>query len=185
MVIINLRERFRAETRRAHDASDRAFARFDLTDPDGVRGFLAAHRDAVTSLRKAEGSGPLAPALDAALAALDADLGALGHDAPAAPPAGPAADDPVARRYVWLASRLGTRMLTRHWRDATDPAVRAADAYLGQDPDRGEWRLFSTEAEDMPARGPDPDRILRAAKDWFAIFETTAHENHRKVRSDA
>lgn len=173
---ITLRERLRSETRTAHDMADAVFRRFDLTDPDLLRPFLAAHRDAfgllVEHAADAEIEAMIRPALDA----LDADLDALGgRPAPADLPRPPKADDGLAQRYIWLGSRLGTRMLARRWAEGTDPTVRAAGRYLSAAPASAPWRALCDELEDMSARGTRADLVVQAAKAWFAVFETAGH----------
>ncbi|KIT17534.1 biliverdin-producing heme oxygenase [Jannaschia aquimarina] len=170
-LIVTLRERLRADTRAAHDAVDRAFGRFDLTSRDGLTSFLRAQRAGLAALH---GAGATCAGLREGIGAIDADLASLGAEPPAAAAPAPTEDHPIAQDYLWLGSRLGTRMLARRWADATDPDVRRASAYLGMAADPAPWRAFTARAEEMSARGPEADLIVTAAIAWFALFEQSA-----------
>ena len=181
-----LRERLRSGTRAAHDGADAVFGRFDLTRPDGLRPFLAAHRDAFGRLREATpdtDGDDLAEMLDIALEDIGRDLDALGAPPRPAPvqPA-PEDDDPLARRYIWLGSRLGTRMLARRWREASDLEVRQAGRYLSAVPASGPWRTLCSTLEDMSARGTRAERVLAASNGWFAVFEAAGLHHLRAAR---
>ena len=174
-IIVTLRERLRAETRRAHDAVDAAFGRLDVGTPDGLAAFLRAQASGIAAMRAAAtGSGEgAAAAWDVALDDIAADLSVLGARAPkrAKPPVD---DHPLARAYIWHGSRLGTRMLARRWEGATDPVVRQAGHYFGRAPDRTAWRALSDDLDARSGRGTEADRVTRAANDWFAVYEHCA-----------
>ena len=175
MIVVTLRERLRQDTRTAHDAVDRAFGRFDLAAPPGVAAFLEGQRDAVTALRAGmTATDRLSERMDEALVALDADLAALDVAGAADPPPQPKRDHPLARTYIWLASRMGTRMLSRRWRSATDPAVTCAHRYFDGLADRADWRGFTEALEEKSGRGREADHALQAANQWFALFEHCA-----------
>lgn len=174
-LIVTLRERLRVETRASQDAVDRAFRRFDLAAPDGLRGFLAAQRDGVACLVKAAGPREaLAADWSDAVADLEADLSALDHRAPATVPKPPKPDHVLARLYVWHGLRLGARMLSRRWDAAADPTARNAGRYLQRARDREAWRGLIDTLDDHSARGRESDAVTRAANDWLALFEHCA-----------
>ncbi|MEM9795099.1 MAG: hypothetical protein AAF919_01330 [Pseudomonadota bacterium] len=178
--MISLRERLRSGTRQAHDATDTAFARFDLTKPAGLLGFLSAHRDAFASMRAVAKPG-LETSLDHALDCLTADLAVLGTTEKPTVRNGPAVDEVFAQKYLWLGSRLGTRMLARKWESGQDETARAAGRYLTETTtDRTAWRTLCDELEAMPGYGAEAERILAASNDWFALFETTCHDHVRR-----
>ncbi|UWQ21302.1 hypothetical protein [Jannaschia sp. W003] len=170
---MSLRERLRRDTRADHDRVDAAFGAFALGTAPGLRAFLQAQGAGLAALRGAEGAGDVADDLDRALGAIAADLAALGGRLPPAIPfAGP--DHATARRYLWLGSRLGARVLARSWAASADPAVRAAGSYMGAAADPAPWRRFLADAGAHPAVGPEADRVVAATRAWFALFEAAA-----------
>ncbi|WP_308918102.1 hypothetical protein [Jannaschia sp. LMIT008] len=171
--IVTLRERLRLDTRRSHDAMDRAYRRFDTGTSDGLAGFLQGHLAGLTALADnadRELVAMLAPMLDV----LRSDLAELDADAAVVPPMTPKHDNPLARRYLWLAVRLGTRMQARHLRAALDPRVQAACRFVDAMADPGPSRAFVDILEERSARGLEAEGVLRAANDWFACYEHCA-----------
>ena len=186
MIVVTLRERLRQDTRTAHDAMDRALARFDLAGARGRTGFLVAQRDGAAALSRATpGGDPLREALDAALADLDADLAALGHDAPPARLGPPALDHPLARTHMWLSNRLGTRMLAGRMAGDADPRAAAAGRFIARAAERSDWRPVADALDAMSGRGREADAVLRAVRDWFALYEHAAVTAMRRVDVDA
>ena len=186
MIVTTLRERLRVDTRAAHDAMDRAFGRFDLASAAGLAAFLAAQREGVEALRLASPEDdPLRPALDAARADLDADLAVLHRAGAPDPRTPPDPDHALARCHIWLASRLGTKMLARRWRAAGDAQVVAAGRYLGGIGERADWRGFGEALDARSGRGREADLVVAAVRGWFSLFEAGAVAARRQLRSDA
>lgn len=169
---MNLRDRLRTGTRRAQDALDTAFGRFDLADAGGLRAFLAAQADIVAALRRA-GDTDLIAVLDRMSAAIAADLSDLGDTAPPEVLPVPSEDEAVARIWLWHATRLGTRMQARR----LGPGL--PDRTLSTPRDSEAWRTFCDRLEAREGYGAAPDREVTSANEWYALFETTCHAHAR------
>ncbi|MBM2576035.1 hypothetical protein JQC91_06940 [Jannaschia sp. Os4] len=163
----SLRARLRVETRAAHDAVDAAVADLDLRRADDLRAMLRGQAAAFGAMGGA-GLGDL----DEGLRDLRADLAALGAEMPA-PMAPPAVDHPLARRYLWLGSRLGARMMAKAHRGA-DPRAARAGRWLARPAPQGAWPALVEDLSARPATGAEADRIVAAALAWFALFEAAA-----------
>ena len=169
---MNLRDRLRSGTRRAQDALDAAFARFDLGSREGLTAFLAAQADVIATLRHA-GDAELVDVLDQMAASLAADLSDLGHTAPPSLLAPPSEDEAVARLWLWHATRLGTRMQARRL------APGLPDRTLSTPRDSAAWRAFCDRLEAREGYGAAPDREVSSANEWYSIFETACHAHAR------
>ena len=171
---MNLRDRLRTGTRRAQDALEEAFARFDLATPEGTAAFLAAQADIVATLRR-DRDGPLSRPLEEAAETLAADLAALGRRDPPAPRLGPSMNDAVARTWLWHATRLPMRMQARRLGpDLPDRALRAPR-------DSGAWRDFCAVLEAREGYGAAAERALTSANEWYALYETVCHARARSA----
>lgn len=189
----SLRERLRHDGRTAHDRVDEAFAGFDLTQPEGLQGFLQAHALALLAIAPEEnqesGSGAGAdPAylhqlIREDLATLSSALGSRSGD-PEMPDLGaakstaqrthPAGYHPVSIDYVLLGSRLGMQVLRRRWQLSEDAAVRQASGYISLPSVSGEWRALCSRLAAQPSEGPEADRIVTDALYIFEVFENAA-----------
>ena len=179
---MNLQDRLRAGTRPAQDAEMAAVEAFDLTRPAGLAGFLAARMDAFDAMaRAAPTNSPERAELKSLMGLLRADLDALGLTGfqPASKPV-PRTDDETAREYVRHATALGLRRLGRDWRETLDETLRGAGRYLEARRDAAGWRALCAELEEEVGVGARAERVLEATNDWFALFETAAHERRRR-----
>lgn len=165
-----LRDRLREDTRAAHDALDRGFARFDLATREGLGGFLAAHRSALAALLSAPGEGAdQAEALRReAVTAVEGDLQSLGQEA--GRDVAPLSLDPRAVLYVLLGSRLGLRVLEKRWAEAGDPLVAAAGRLFGLPGQGAAWRRFCAEASAASGKGAEADRVVTDAGRAFGLY---------------
>ncbi|MFQ6548435.1 biliverdin-producing heme oxygenase [Aestuariibius sp. 2305UL40-4] len=165
----SLRTRLRRDLAVVHERLDQAISRLDLTARADYGVFLVLHRQAFGGLT-APGAAT-APDLADTLAALDLDIAALGlrptEDRDAMEVAGLALD------YVFLGSRLGTKVLRRHWQAALDPVVRGAGAYFALPPRKDGWSTLLQDLAARPANGTEADRIVTDAGRIFARFEDT------------
>ena len=166
MAQANLRDRLRQETRAAHDAVDAAFDAFDLARPDQLAAFLRA---------QGAGLAALGARTAAACADIAEDLSRLGADAARAADA-PDADHPLARAYLWEGSRMGIAVLAGRARRA---GVECR--YLSQPGDPSSWRALCADLSARSADGPEADRIVAAARAWFAVFEDAAQAERARV----
>ncbi len=169
----NLRDRLRTGTRRAQDALEEAFARFDLATPEGLAAFLLAQSEIVTMLAGA-GDPDLGPALASAGEDIAADLAALGRPAAVETRAMPANDEAVARAWLWHATRLALRMQRR--RLGPDLPDRTLEAPR----DSAAWRDFCDVLEERDGYGAAAERAVTSANEWFALFETICHARARE-----
>lgn len=169
---MNLRDRLRTGTRRAQDALEAAFARFDLATPEGLRAFLAVQADMVATLRQA-GDAALAGPLAEASERLAADLAALGHREPPMRQPTPGMDEPVARLWLWHATRLPLRM---QWRRVGPGLPSGA---LSAPRDSAAWRDFCETLEARDGYGAAAEREVTSANEWYALYETACHARAR------
>lgn len=159
----------RERTRPMHDATEDAFAPYDLTRPEHYRCFLVAHASALPRLELGvTGKGwdrwhPRLPRLVDDLAALSIPL-----------PVSMLAPDisPVAAwgvQYVLEGSRLGGRLLAQ-----TVPHGLPT-RYLAPDPDMSaRWQAFCV-ALDAHNRGDEwLDEVIDAATETFQTFRRAA-----------
>lgn len=174
MVTDTLRTRLRKETGAAHDAVDVLFAKCDLGTSDGLRVFLAAHRDALTALGAATVDSDMALRVDTALTDLAADLRAVNYYGPARLYPSPTYDDALAQAYLWHGSRLGTQVLARRFQQAWAGSPPDAGRYLGRPADPAAWRDLSAQLTTQPATGPAADRTVAATIAWFAVSADAA-----------
>ena len=169
---MNLRDRLRTGTRRAQDALEASFARFDLGTSDGLRAFLAVQSDMVATLAGA-GDETLAAPLAKAAGRLAADLETLGHDADPAPHPAPGMDEPVARLWLWHATRLPLRM---QWRRVGPGLPSGA---LSAPRDSAAWRDFCETLEARDGFGAAAEREVTSANEWYALYETACYARAR------
>lgn len=170
---INARFALRAATQDQHYATEKAIARFDLTDREGYRDFLRAHAVALGALEPGVDQGGW-PRWRSRFALLQADLAAL--DAPVATPS-PAVQTPIVEtdcwgvQYVLEGSRLGGRIL------ASRIGAGLPASYLTPNADAGqEWRAFC-DALDVRARDQGArwlTNVSEAATDAFRTFRQSA-----------
>ncbi len=171
-----LRARLRAETRAAHERVDAAFARFDLRERDSYAAFLTAHAAVLPALEAAVQADAMRWLPDwparRRTPALRGDLKILGRPAPepAATNFGGSAEN-LGALYVLEGSRLGSRLLVAQVREAGDPAVRAATAYLAHGDARRLWPSF---LEVLEREGAEPAAVTAGAAAAFALFEAAA-----------
>lgn len=168
----NLRDRLRSGTRRAQDALETAFDRFDLRSPGGLRGLLAAQADMVATLRHA-GDPELAAALDEAAIRLAADLSDLGQAAPVEPLPSPSMNESVARIWLWHATRLPLRMQARRLAPGQPRRTLAAPR------DSATWRDFCATLEAREGYGAAAEREVTSANEWYSLFETVCYARAR------
>ena len=169
---MNLRDRLRTGTRRAQDALEAAFARFDLSTAEGLRVFLAVQSDVVATLGRA-GDDALADPLAEAARRLVSDLAILGHDAPVTPLPAPGMDEPVARAWLWHATRLPLRM---QWRRVGPGLPSGA---LSAPRDSAAWRDFCETLEARDGFGAAAEREVTSANEWYALYETACYAGAR------
>lgn len=180
----SVRAWLRAETQAQHEAVDRAFGAYALTERGEYLRFLNAHARALLPLEAAlDAAGAGALISDWPLRRRDAALVADLHDLGAAPPStsGAALDlrDEAAMwgaMYVLEGSRLGGRLLSRSVADAADPVVRRANRYLTHGAGEGAWRTFLNALEASPAVRSRPQETLAGASSAFAVFAHAAVE---------
>lgn len=169
---MNLRDRLRTGTRRAQDALEAAFDRFDLGSATGLRGFLAAQADIVATLQRAQDAA-LADALAETAEALAADLAELGRATPPTRQPQPALDEAVARAWLWHATRLPVRMQAR--RLGSGLRARSLEAPR----DSAAWRDVCAMLETREGYGAAAERAVTSANEWYALYETTCHARAR------
>jgi heme oxygenase len=172
----------RDATKDLHEDVDGLGSSFSLSDAAGYRRFLRAHARALPGLEQAiETAGIAALVPDwpqrSRRAALAADLASLGEALPAAAtatlPPGPAAA--LGAAYVLEGSRFGNGQLLRQVREAADPALDAATAYLGH---KARWPAF---LERLEAGLADPASWPLAAEGARAAF----HHFHAALAAEA
>lgn len=167
----NLRTRLRKETGPAHEALDGFMAETSFDNLLQYRGFLRAHRRALSGF-STRIDGPLSDLPARMAATLERDLTAL--DVTWQPLPERIALNGLAVHYVLLGSRMGARVLNgRRARSAAAP-VRAAGAYLSLEVPKGAWPVLCA---DLAARDGDDafaDKVVADACRLFDIFLTTA-----------
>ncbi len=180
----------REATRPLHERVEAAFARFDLTRPDGYAAFLAAQARAFLGLEAILDTGELARHLPdwpsrRRSAALIADLAEFGIAPPDALPA-PALEGLPAQfgaAYVLEGSRLGGRILLRMVEEHGDDVSRRATRFLS--PERSvesehaangapSWPRFRDMMDAIIVSDDDRAATLRGATAAFGIFEAAA-----------
>lgn len=161
----------RKQTRVQHEATEAAFARYDLSCPDHYRVFLTAHAAALPRFELgATGLGwngwqPRYPHLADDLAAISAPL---------PPPMLAPSISPVAAwgvQYVLEGSRLGGRLLA----ERVYPG--APTRYLGATPDMPvRWQAFRAAFEQAAAESDAGwfEEVVDAAKETFSAFRRSA-----------
>jgi heme oxygenase (biliverdin-IX-beta and delta-forming) len=165
-----LHQRLRAATADRHERVDAAYSRFDLTDVEGYRGFLAAQARALTP---AEGAltSPFLPAWSPRAHLAAADLAAIGgRPSPPVVMSPMGAAEQVGLLYVLEGSRLGAQVL------AGRVPAGLPKAFLAAAHPPGAWRVFRAWLDAMgAAAGPDwAEQALTGARTGFDLFERAA-----------
>lgn len=168
------RHSLRSATAAEHDAVDRAFGGFDLSDRDRYADFLVAQASAFLPVEAAiDAWSPRSVLPDwpdrRRSDALRADLAALGVTAPE-----PAAFPPIATTeaalgaiYVLEGSRLGGRMLARGVPDAFPKSfLTSGNPAL--------WRSLLSVIEKELVTASQRVAAIAAAREVFALFEKGA-----------
>ena len=175
------REFLKSQTRVAHERVDRAFGRFDLSQPIGYRCFLEAHHavlpgcEHLLSLSDAE---TLLPDWSNRLrtGALEHDLHAVGSypindmgcPNPLAPPAA------YGMLYVLEGSRIGGAVLASRLPANSDAIRQGATHYLRHGERLHLWASFITVLNASPCMDDQMDAVLASALHTFALFEAAA-----------
>jgi heme oxygenase len=166
-----IRWHLRDATRALHEEVDGLGSGFSLTDVAGYRRFLRAHARALPGVEQALEAAGIASLLPdwparSRRAALAADLAALGEAQPPTTPAAlpPGPEAALGAAYVLEGSRFGNGLLLRQVREAANPAMDAATAYLGH---KAGWPAFLACLE---ARLADPAGWPAAAEGARAAF---------------
>lgn len=173
-MIPSARSRLKAATSSAHDAVDRAFARFDLSSRDDYVAFLLAHAAAVLPveawLDRHAGSFADWPARRRKTA-LAADLAQLGVALPCPAPVfrtAPGAAATAGILYVMEGSRLGGRVLARRL------APGLPQAYLAPAEGAPSWPALLAAIETVVTDTAGEAEAIAAALDTFAYFAAAA-----------
>ena len=172
---MSVRTALRAATRPEHEAVDALFGRFDLSDSQGYRAFLAATRAAFAPVEQAIDQAGGEKALEdwpgrrrAALLAADClDMGADDLPAVDAPVLnGPA--ETLGAIYVLEGSRLGGALLRR--------GVPASwpTRFLNASMEPGSWPKLIATLDTALTRPEDLRAAIAAAQAVFRCFETAA-----------
>lgn len=168
------RHALRTATAADHDAVDRAFGRYDLSDRAAYAAFLQAQAAAFLPVEGAvDRSDPERVVADwterRRSDALRADLAALGEETPASAPIPPFASEAalLGAVYVLEGSRLGGRMLAREVPDAFPQAFLAAG-------NPALWRSLLAVLELNLDTGERRAAAIEAARGVFALFEKGA-----------
>lgn len=171
-----LRWTLREHTCAHHARVEGLFDTLDLSSRSGLVTFLRAQGAALDAIARRLRDDAAAPyemvaGIDALRRRIGDDLRTLDAAPVTRDIAMPSPDvHPMGLIYVVAGSRLGARVLARRLAASPDPAVRAADTYLGtRDDDM--WRRFLVLLESEPVASGDTDRILAGADAGFACFE--------------
>ena len=175
------RAQLKAATAAAHQQLDALFSRFDLTEPNAYRGFLAVHATVV-------------PRCEATLAASDAtslvpdwpdrirtpalarDLAAIGGQA-SKPPSIATPIEPAAAfgmMYVLEGSRLGGAVLARRVQNNPDPRCREATSYLRHGAGLTLWPSFIARLETADCVRTSIEVAIASAITTFGLFSDAA-----------
>lgn len=161
----------RQATRDHHDQLDRHISTLDLGTGAGLSRFCAIHAACFGAMARATGDGRVAMLA----AALEQDHVALTGQKSGVAVRPPSGIHPLAQAYIVEGSRLGTRVLQKHWEDSKDPAVKAASAYfsLPHEPDR--WAQVCADLRAIPAASQQARQISRDSCQLFDMFLETFH----------
>ena len=175
------REFLKAQTRIAHERVDRAFTRFDLSQPIGYRLFLETHHAVLPTCELALARSSAATLLvdwpqRVRTHALEHDLTALqGHQADdprMAEPLSPAAA--FGMMYVLEGSRIGGAVLASRLPENSDAIRLGATQYLRHGQGLGLWSSFLAALNASPFLYDEIDVVLASALQTFSLFESAA-----------
>ena len=164
-------------TREEHDATEAAFAPFDLSTPAGYRAFLQAHASALAALEDSmDGRGWQDHASRRTLLEADlADLGDAERHSAMEPPALLGDAHVWGAQYVLEGSRLGGQILAQQVAKGSPTRYLSGNAEAGTD-DMRPWQEFCAALEDEARRhGPQ----------WLADVEDGARATFRLFREAA
>ena len=176
------REFLKSQTRIAHERVDRAFGRFDLSQPIGYRCFLEAHHavlpgcERVLSLSDAE---TLLPDWSKRLrtGALEHDLHAVGsypiNDMDCLNPLAPSAA--YGMLYVLEGSRIGGAVLASRLPANSDAICQGATHYLRHGEGLHLWSSFVAAFNASSHVNDEIDAVLASALSTFGLFEAAAN----------
>lgn len=178
-----LRKILKEATAADHTRLDARLGAFDLHDLDGYRGFLEANAAALLPLEGAlvaAGVRDILPDWDRharARAILD-DLSAIGG-APRLfdPPVLAGTPAMLGTLYVLEGSRLGAAYLLRQIRQASDPRILRATAYLTHGAGQHLWPDFLAVMESHAGTLDDEADIVEPARRAFDLFSRAAAES--------
>ncbi|RIV86773.1 biliverdin-producing heme oxygenase [Aurantiacibacter zhengii] len=173
------RFRLRESTRDEHDATERAFGRFDLATPKGYGHFLLAHAGALAALEpmlhRAGWTG-----WTSRMGHLQADLGDLEIQAAPCPQENPPQLPTDAHvwgaQYVLEGSRLGGAVLARTI-PAGSPARYLSGAESGRPGSTRPWQEFCLALDEVAKDQGEPweDDVEQGARTTFALFRRHAN----------
>ncbi|MEO0487740.1 MAG: biliverdin-producing heme oxygenase [Pseudomonadota bacterium] len=165
-----LRWTLRAETEVAHQRLDDFISQVDIATRHGLSCYLLGNAGAHRALQPFDDA--FAGHIDRRLTVLAADAREIGLALPAAGPALAPLDwdEAVGYRYVLAGSAMGSRLLARRHGRATDPDVRRAHRFVGDDALMALWRDVQLELDALPDHGPQAMAAVRGANACFTLF---------------
>ena len=173
----NLRFKLRSETQEAHNRLDMALIAHDLTTLCGLKAYLCVHFLARTHVQALLSGYEFLRDDAEKLACLKADFDIMG----VAPPSWPGA--PRAKQchavgliYVMAGSALGSKLLYKTWRTASDSDVLSVHNFMTCAKDSQIWNKFLAYTESTRFSQSEVDSMVEAANYCFGIFE--AANNH-------
>ena len=168
-----LRSRLRSETRADHEATEAAFARWDLSTRKGLESTLRAHVSALESLA----ASLEARSDDFTEVQRLTNLARAGLEALSASPRGnlrePSSLHPLGVSYVILGSRLGAGIQAGQLQPTSDQAVQTARQYFCDRGSGKHWRRLLAELETVHTPA-EQNTIIQAARAAFSLFSDEA-----------
>lgn len=156
----------RVQTRKAHDRLDHLISSLDITSIAGFERFCKIHITMFEALAPFDRS----PATSELIAALQRDIAAVSTDDVCVSSLAMRPLHPLAVAYIVEGSRMGTQVLQKRWAAATDPKIKAANAYFGLVPTPDRWRDVCDRLRRVPNASEQAEKITQDVLEIFNSF---------------
>ena len=175
MTIQNLRRRLQRDLANQHSALDDLVSQFDLTDEQGMAGFLWMHFVALSNIKHTAPRADTKAMIQDLLKRIETDLDLIRVSKNMHAKCDIyECNEPLAAEYVLGGSRLGAEVLKRRWQGSALAASGVGQAYMTAPRHLNVWRGFCEVAERMPAHSAQADRITLDAGRIFDFYTATA-----------
>ena len=179
----NLRFKLRNETQEAHNRLDAALVAHDLTTISGLRAYLCVHFLAGTHMQNLLCGYDFLRDDAEKLAFLRADFEIMGGTPPSWPDAPRAKEcHAVGLIYVMAGSALGSKLLYKTWRTASDDDVLSVHNFMTYAKDSKIWHKFLDYTENTLFSESEVESMVEAANYCFGIFEAANNQVLKGLR---